>query len=429
MTPGIFDFFKSFYYSNTYVPPVDLSEEWIVKHFLTTEDPDTAESAQMLISIPEVREVLSAPLTYSEDTILKNGKILEDYQFNLLSAKSIKNKDGSFSEIPFYSVIEHEYLKGWIIKSGSRRIPLNKFMVGPSNDLNEISFFGIHESILRVEMAQRIAKIAKEANIEVIIPKKKLISYANVEGITDITKKYCILCERVKVLGSFETRETIKNMNEEGQRELAKKVSTLIQKAGIIDASLNNIRLNPEGKLAFIDTEPAGLLTVKQPGRWNYFFGPKGHSVEKAARIGLSRLMADVSVKVGEENDKRRAPRKGLRPFYDQLKSDYIKLSKPALSNWKLGLSALSFGMIPSIYAIASLILASKAKESKNAWDLLWENASKELSKNPPNARAILKEFEAQEKLIASKYYGYVEGVPFKGVPFKRPAPKQKENA
>lgn len=419
MTPTSDDFFKSFYYANTYVPPVDLSEKALAKHLLSTEDKETALKAQELISIPEVQEILSSPLTYNIDDIMENNEVLTEHGFNLLSHKPYR-KGGKLHDIPFYSVIEHDDLAGWIIKSGAQRTPKDKFLIGPSNDLHEMAFFNKDDSILRIEMAQRIARVAKEANIEVVIPKKKLVPYANAKEITDINKKYCILCERIDVLSPSETIETIQNMDKEHQREVAQKISTIIQKTGYLDASFDNIRLNPEGKLAFIDTEPAGLMTAKKPGLWNMFFGERGASVEKCARIGLYTLLRQTSKIVYDKDKKIKEinPAPDLEGFQEQIKKDYEKLSKPELSKWKIALSICSLGLFPAITPFKAIALANATEKTHTALTTLDQNfkeASKELSARPTEEYdLVVEDYRLKRALLAKQYYAYIEGVPFK---------------
>lgn len=97
-------FFKSLYYSNTYLPAVDLSEQGVARHLLKTEDATVAATAQALISQAEVQKILSEPLSYdSEETVPKNNDILGNHGFKLLSTKRNLQTNKTF---PFYSVIE-----------------------------------------------------------------------------------------------------------------------------------------------------------------------------------------------------------------------------------------------------------------------------------------------------------------------------------
>lgn len=419
MTPKFGDFFKSFYYANTYVPPVDLSEEALSKDLLSNEDNETALKAQKLISIPEVQAVLSSPLTYNIDEILDNNDVLIDHGFNLLSYKPYR-KGGKHHEVPFYSVTEHDDLQGWIIKSGAVRSPEDKVLNGPSNDLNEMAFFNKDDSILRIEMAKRIKQVAQEANIEVVIPKKKLVTYANANDITDINRKYCILCEKLDVLSPSETIEAIGKLDPERQRDLARNLSTIIQKAGYLDASFHNIRLNNEGKLAFIDTEPAGLMTAKKPGLKNYILNPRGASVEKCARIGLYALLHQSSKVIKENGQKRIVPAPGLEAFHEQIGSDYDRLSNPELSKWKMGLSICSAGLIPAINAVAALAFTKWTKETHASLTSVDDNfkvQSKELSAKPTEEyEQAVADYRAKRTPLAKKYYAYIEGTPFKKV-------------
>lgn len=408
MTPRFSDFFKSFYYSNTYVPAIDLSDEALAKHFLSNENSETANLAQRLISIPEIQEILSAPLTFDLESVMKKNETLSDYGFDILSKKNKANRS-----IPFYSVLEHEYLKGWIIKAGAARAS-DKFSIGPTSDLNESSTFNKYDSIFRIEMAQRIERVAKEANISVVVPKKKLVRYTNADGITDVTRKYCILCEKVDVLSVEETREAIKNMDSESQKDLAKKISTIVQKAGLIDTSFHNIRLNAKGVLTFIDTEPVGLMTAKKPGIWNHFFGPRGYSVEKCAKIGLCRLLTENSDILKVNETEKRVAYKGLKPFCDQIKVEY-KLAQPKISAWKVGLSLCSLGIVPCINAITSAALTILAKQADSTMTSIKEEFKVKLAdKTLEEADQIKQQLYIKIAPSAKKYYALIDGTPFK---------------
>lgn len=84
MLPSFTDFFKSFYYSNTYVSPVDLSDKSLSTHLLASTN---AKKAQKLISRPEVKSMLSEPLSCDWEKIQDNNAILGQHQFKLLNKK------------------------------------------------------------------------------------------------------------------------------------------------------------------------------------------------------------------------------------------------------------------------------------------------------------------------------------------------------
>ena len=88
------DVFKSFYYSNTYVPPVDLSDRGLARHLLATKQLQAASIAQALISDSEVKAVLSAPISYDyTGKVLANNTVLREKGFKLLSVKRIQPVD------------------------------------------------------------------------------------------------------------------------------------------------------------------------------------------------------------------------------------------------------------------------------------------------------------------------------------------------
>jgi hypothetical protein len=414
MTPSFSDFFKSFYYSNTYVPPVDLSEQALSKHLLESEDAKTAKIAQELISPPEVQSLLSEPLTYQPTEWLIKNKILTDRGFKLLSVKPISNGQGVQKLIPFYSVIEHENLPGLIIKAGATRVQKGQLLIGPLNDRNEMAFFTEEESLLRIEMANRIAKVAKKASIDVVLPKKKLVTYKNLDGVTEATRKYCVVCEKIDILSVDETVDTIKAMNKEKQKEVAQKISTIVQKAGLTDASFHNIRLTPEGKLAFIDTEPAGLMVAKKTGA-------KGASVEKCARIGLFTLMHQTSKATRGTATSifdQAEVDPGLEAFRAQVESDYKKVSTPKLSKWKIGLSILSLGLVPLVNVIVALVKSHLTKKTFKKLQSSFDqpfilNSVKRSLKSQEEQMQLTKEYQEKRTPTAKKFFAYIEGVPY----------------
>lgn len=397
MVPTFSDFFKSLYYLNTYLSPVDLSEKGVSSYLLASEDQETASKAQELLSLPGVQRVLSEPLSYDHKKITKNNKILELQGFKILSIKPIDREI-----IPFYSVIEHDTLPGWILKSGAIRASKDLVIQARTNDKNEKAFFTQEESLLRIEMANRIAKVAREAGIDIVVPKKRLVSYANLDGVTEVTKKYCVICEKIDVLNFEDTVQTITNMNEECQREVAKKISIIVQKAGLVDASFHNISLTSSRHLAFVDTEPAGLMVAKKPGLYNRIFSVKGASVEKCARIGLYTLLTQLS-------------EPGLEAFYEQVKNDYEKISEPKLSKWKITLSIVSFGLVPLINVIVAQV---KTKQTKQAFkELKLIDASFKVgidkSRSEIEQNQLIEEWEKKRSPLAKKFYAHVEGVPY----------------
>jgi len=403
MTPTFSTFFKSFYYSNTYLPAVDLSDQGLSKHLLESEDRETAQKAQALISNPEVQSVFSEPLSYDPKKVGENNEVLLRHGFKLLSLKPMGDQN-----MPYYSVVEHDNLPGWVIKSAAIRVLKDQLITGPANDKNEMAFFTEEESLLRIEMANRIAQVALKANIDVVIPKKKLVAYANLDGVTEANRKYCIVCEKINILSFEETCSAIQNMDAEKQKEIAKKISTIVQKAGLVDTSLFNIRLTPEGKLAFIDTEPVGLMVAKQPGLWNTFFGSKGTSVERCARIGLFHLKSQTA---------------GFEAFNEQLTNDYKEISTPKLSKWKIGLSILSLGLIALINAVVAFV---KSRQTKQIFEKLGlidktaqaETTTREYQLKPLEERTqFLKDYLKKRTVIAKQFFSCIEDVPYIEVP------------
>lgn len=427
MTPTFLDFFKSCYQADIHLSPVDLSDEGLKSHLL--EDPAEATVAQKLISDPEVQAVLSEPLTYDlAKEVPEKNAILSKHGFRLLSSKPVALTG---QRVPFYSVVEHDQLPGWIIKSGATRVPKGQLLIGPMNNMNEMAFFTDEESLLRIEMANRIRRIAQKAKIEVVIPEKKLVAYRDSKGATEPTRKYCVVCKKIKILSVEDTVKAIKNMDAEQQKEVAKNISTIVQKVGLVDASFDNIRLTPDGKLAFIDTEPTGLMVAKKSGLWNMLSSPKGASVEKCARIGLFTLMHQTSKNMRGTGDTADVE-PGLEAFRTQVKSDYEKASTPKLSKWKIVLSVVSIGIIPLINAVVALVKTKLTKWTFERLSSLDTEFSNKIQNQAPflsqdELTQLLKEYQEKRTPVAKQFFAYIEDVPYTSVLAQSTLPKQTE--
>lgn len=348
---GTKDFFKSYFFDNHYVAPVDLSDAAIKNDLL--EEGDLYNKVQDLVSDADVKEVFSSPLSLQPDVIEKHCKVLKGKSFKLLSTKQ-NMQTGKAME--YYSVIEHDDLPGYVIKSGATRVPKDQFVMGPANDRGEMVCFTEEESLLRVAMCKRIQKVAKEAGVEVILPTKKFVAYKDVEASQKPQRKYCVLCEKLDVLSKEETIKEIQAMNDSEQKKLATDLATLVKKVGFADASLDNIRLNSERKIVILDTEPAGLVVKKKPGLKSKFFHEKGHSVEMCARVGLYILKMSTQ-KIEQTMFCFKINKiEQLDAFRSALEAEYDKAIHPKLSKWKITLSIASLGIYPFIIAIVSYV-------------------------------------------------------------------------
>ncbi|MGD2168755.1 MAG: hypothetical protein PVI40_00765 [Chlamydiota bacterium] len=412
MTPTFSAYFKALYYTNTYLPPCDLSEQALSKHLLEAEDPRLAATAQRLISQTQVQKVLSETLSYDlEFAIPQKNQTLRDHDFTLLSSKP----DAYGNIYPFYSVIEHNDLPGWVIKSGANRVPENFHLSGPLNNRHEKASYTKEESILRLELAKRITQVAQKNGLDIIVPKKKLVKYANSENPSDPCRTYCVLSQKVNILTLAETVQVIKSMTATQQIETAQKICSIIKKIGFVDASFSNIRLTPDGKIAFIDTEPSGLLVAQKPGLWNRLFPPKGSSVEKCARIGLYSLLHQTS-RAALRTGPSFSCEPGLEAFREEVQSQYDR-SAPSLSKWKIGLSIASLGLIPVINAIVSLVATiriRKAFEKMQKIDTAFESIKRTLpGETPDEQRRQIYEYRFNRSPIEKQFLALTEGIPY----------------
>ncbi len=353
--PSCSDFFKAQYYSNTYLPAVDLSDAALKEDMLENA---SKEPLKELISEPHVQPILSEPLTYDEVKARKNGHILEAHGFKMLGLKPSTRGGGFY---PFYSVIEHS---AWecVIKAGAARTSEEELGAAGYNDLKEVVLIEKEDSLFRISMAKRIKKIAEQQGIEVTIPWKKLVAYENATSIQDPTKKYCIICQKMDVLYRRQVIERIGEMDAGAQRLLANRIVVLIRKAGLVDADFNNIRLDYSNKITFIDTEPCGLMVKKTAG----LFQRQGISIEKAARLGLYKLLNDIP-----ESEK-------LKPFSNAINEAYRESTRPKFSKWKITLAIATLGLALLINAVVACV---KHLISKHYYALMKQGVSKTAEK------------------------------------------------
>jgi|GEM_PF-4030293 len=268
--------FRSYYYKNTYLNEVDL-EKSLQDH--RCPDKDLVDRIKGLIT-PEVQNVLSKPLSYETAKVKKMNATLEKAGFNPISVKCLT--EGKLVSFP--NVLSHDQLPNFLIKSCAIRVPDDIHIKGPINDKGEESLFGPNEGLLRLEMNDRITRIAKKLDIDLVVPKEYAIEFDNPVS-NSLNHRYFIICEKLDLQSQEEMAKSIKKMSKSDQVELGRKIKLLIKEIGIVDATFGNIRFTKNGRLAFIDTEPAGLLIGKKSK-----FRNRGHSIEKCARIGLYRF-------------------------------------------------------------------------------------------------------------------------------------------
>lgn len=283
--------YDSYKYQKTFLPPVALDDQWAEKHLATEE---LAQKVKQLFLDEAARKAFCDPFEYNLEIIQKRNQALTNKGFTLLSTKPYNIGETSYT-IP-YSVAEHPDLEGYVLKSGAARVKKGEILEALDNDLAETCFFTQEDSLLRLEVAERIRELAKEVGIEVVVPEKKLVCLDPKEK--DPTKKYCILSKKIEVLTKEETIEKIRGLGEQAARELAEKICSIVERVGFVDATFSNIRMTPDDKIAFIDTEPLGLIVAqKKQHFWKkiitFFSGDFQSSVEKCGRVGLYQLKVD----------------------------------------------------------------------------------------------------------------------------------------
>ncbi len=342
-TPSFSAFFSAYYHSNTHLKPVDLEHNMLshnkledlqkvaIQHFMSEEERQTAFS----LSIPH-RINFSGAIDKKEQTLsLKSA-------CSLLYRENKQEKIRQLQESPISEIR---------IESGSVSISPDRSAPFVSNDRGDMLFLQKEDSLLRIAMAHRLAKVALDTKIELVIPERVPVRYIDLptseKSVNSQDKNptcnYCIAYkEDLSILSQIDTIRGIEAMSSEKQQKLAQDISTIIQKAGMANASFEYIRLTTDGKLACINPLPAGLMIAKRDGLPDGLLQRNSASVEKCARVGLYSL-------------KEASNREKLAPFHKQIEDDYKKAVTSTISKWKIAFSILSLGILPLIQVIIAL--------------------------------------------------------------------------
>lgn len=80
-TMSVGECFKSYYYQNHYVEPINIEKDLI--NFVCSNK-DIVHRAQSIVSLPEVRKVLSEPFNRETDEIHNKNEILKKMVFGFL---------------------------------------------------------------------------------------------------------------------------------------------------------------------------------------------------------------------------------------------------------------------------------------------------------------------------------------------------------
>ncbi len=347
------DVFRSHFLPKTYCFLEDPVERWIEAYNFDTHHPDSAAPLKSIFVKAKIASIFSEPFSYEEAKIRKNVEELRQNHFTFLASR--RTREGS--TLPFYSALEHPRLPGWVLKPCGSKVPDSRFILGPANSLNDMAYFHPYDGLYRIPMKERIRKIAETEGIPLIVPRKfyAKIPFCNKENPLENT---FVVAEKLNVLSVQDTFKMIKAMSTSQQSLLAYRIGRLIQLSGFLDASLNNIRLTPEGEIAIIDTEPAGFL--KERGEFpRPFWAGYGHqgTLEKSGRIGLHLLRDQFLDKSVSTPDGKKVAFEGFESFKEMLDTmiDQDYSLKP--SGKKKLIAVLSLGVLPILWAIQSLFV------------------------------------------------------------------------
>lgn len=355
--PTFTELFKSAYYSHNFLPPINLSDAALKDDLMINHDPKVASEAEKLFKNPHLLSAFTEPLTTNGYEFIQRKNILfQNHGFKILGRKFLENK-GEFEEIKYYSVLEHPKLPGWVIKSCARRSAKGNFIyAGFVNPQHEMAFFTKNEGLLRIAMSKKVKKVCDELGVKAAVPLKKLVIISDAKDI-EPGKKYLLLCEKLDLLTEAETIYKIASMSETDQIKLGQTLSAIAIKAGIADLSFNNFGFTRNGELAFFDTEPTGIMKSRKQRLWKRLFASPPGTVERAARIGLSRLLSDLQY----------VP--NTKALSNEIRHHYEKICNPTISKWKVTLSIISLGIYPLIVALNALIIRNRIENHlQNMW-------------------------------------------------------------
>lgn len=294
------DVAKSLFYQVNYLPPVRMDEQQLEQW--KTDDPTITGFIQEEFQDGVPKDSFTAPLTLNPS---KYGPYAQEFQkkgWRVLSEKPVM-EFGKMRLKPYYSVLEHDRQKGWIVKHAGKRKPDGYPAGGApqplSGDYLELDQYC---SLLRIAMADRIRKLCLENPDEldgVTVPEKHLVEIqpgALKDASIPLDQKFVIVARKVDCLSMEETVNAIDGMTQDQQERLANKLVTLVTKAGLADASFSNIRLGKEGdvtekgnrRIYIVDTEPSNAMVLDR-GWWNNLFTFQS-SLEQAGRLGTVAL-------------------------------------------------------------------------------------------------------------------------------------------
>jgi len=296
------EFVKSLFYSVNFLSPVRITQEQLEKWH--TNDEDVKKVVNNQFADEGLQKAFSEPLTLNPHKFNGINKKFEAKGWNILSSKPVMDSLGKPTFNPYYSVLEHDNLFGKVVKHAGKRKPDDQIgggaHIGICGDFLDLSTYC---SFLRIAMAERIRKIVEENPDEldgITLPQKELCEIQPgrlKDKSLPLDQRFLIVAEKVACLSESATVDAIDKMTREEQVALADKLVSVIQKAGLADASFGNIRLgNKEDrtekgnrKIYLIDTEPSNVMILDQGWFKNLF--TLQSSLEQTGRIGAVQLL------------------------------------------------------------------------------------------------------------------------------------------
>lgn len=325
-TPTICEYFRSYYYTNTYLDPVDLRQTLPQKR--PVKELDVVLPAQKITSDPRVHKAFSDRFTNQPDKVREQLKFLKKHGFQPPKSS------------PHYRQLQHNSLKGWTIIPGGPRRLRDQIVSEVGNDQMEEPWVSDCDGLLSIAMGERIRQIARDLGIKVPkveVPEQYAVPLKKPAG-DDVTQKYFIVKKiDPKVPTQEDTINYLVSLNPQNQVKIAQQLAALIKGIGFANTSFDAVRISATGQIVFLETEPCGLLVDKYDTLYS-----TGHSVEKCARIGLYQLWCNA-----KEEKKLQAFANEIIRQYDEAVSE-VSITRIVLS--------ILCPLIPLVFLIISVV-------------------------------------------------------------------------
>lgn len=193
----------------------------------------------------------------------------------------------------------------------------------------------------RVVMANRIRALKIPG---VLVPEKRVIEKEVLgSDCSSVVHIFFAVCQKMDVLSREETIAKITTMNEREQIEIARKICKVMEKTGLHDCHFDNIRLDNNNNLVFLDTEPHHAFAST---------GSEPMPLMQCAKEGCNVVIRDLR-RVHSNLDAKNSP------FVQEVEAQREQLRDP-VSKKLVILSILTLGLLPLFYLIKAYLAPTK---------------------------------------------------------------------